>query len=61
MVAVRDIKQMEVILSESPVTLGPYTKSDQLHCVACFTKIKGQQTLNLFQNKMCVLFYRKLW
>ena len=47
MVAVRDIKQMEVILTENPVTVGPYTKSDQLHCTACFTKLKGQQTWKL--------------
>ena len=36
MVAVRDIKQMEVILTENPVVMGPYTKIDSLHCVECF-------------------------
>ena len=41
MVAVRDIKQMELILSEMPVVVGPYTKTESLHCVACFKKIKG--------------------
>lgn len=58
MVAVRDIKQMEVILSESPTIVGPYTKSEQLHCVACFKNIEGDQMsrLKLFQNK---IFSRK--
>ena len=56
MVAVRDIKQMEVILSESPVTVGPYTKSTQLHCVACFTNIKGQQTLARFRILLIFFF-----
>ena len=51
MVAVRDIKQMEVILSESPAVVGPYTKSEQLHCVACLTNIEGDQTLKLFKIK----------
>ena len=51
MVAVRDIKQMEVILSESPVVVGPYTKSEQLHCVACLSNIEGDQTLKLFKIK----------
>merc|ERR1712066_1096939 len=40
MIAVRDIKQMELILSEKPVIVGPYTKTESLHCVACFKKIK---------------------
>ena len=32
----RDIKQMEIILTENPVVMGPYTKIDSLHCVECF-------------------------
>ena len=39
MVAVRNIKQMEVILTEDPVVVGPYTQTDTLHCVECFKKI----------------------
>lgn len=42
MVATRDIKQMELILSEEPVVVGPYTKPETLHCVACFKKIEGE-------------------
>ena len=45
MVAVRDIKQMEVILTENPVVMGPYTNMDSLHCVECFKA--GNHTLFL--------------
>ena len=40
MVAVRDIKQKEVILREWPVVVGPYTKADLVHCVECFKKVE---------------------
>ena len=43
MVATRDIKQMELILSEEPVVVGPHTKSETLHCVACLKKIGGEK------------------
>ena len=43
MVAIRDIKQMELILSEEPVVVGPHTKSETLHCVACLKKIEGKK------------------
>ena len=41
MVATRDIKQMELILREAPVVVGPYTRSPapQLHCVECFKQL----------------------
>lgn len=39
MVAVRDIKQKEIILREWPVVVGPYTKADVVHCVECFKKV----------------------
>ena len=39
-VATRDIKQMELILREWPVVVGPYTKTDPgLHCVECFKRV----------------------
>merc|ERR1711963_621732 len=41
MVATRDIKQMELILREEPVMVGPYLRPDQPHCVQCFKLVKG--------------------
>ena len=41
MVATRDIKQMELILREEPVMVGPYLRPDQPHCVQCFKLVRG--------------------
>ena len=44
MLATRDIKQMELILREEPVMVGPYSRPDQPHCVECFKIIREPVT-----------------
>ena len=52
MVAVRDIKQMEVVLREEPVVVGPYTQTTP-QCLQCCRKVDGSYRCELCNFPVC--------
>ena len=57
LVATRQIKPLEIILSERPAVLGPYSRPNQHQCLECFKLIykeeKGKDfTLKYFKLKI---------
>ena len=41
MVATRDIEPLELILTEDPAVVGPYSKTS-VGCLQCFKKVDGK-------------------
>ena len=52
MVAVRDIKPMEVVLREMPVVVGPYTQTSP-QCLQCCAKVDGSYLCPHCNYPMC--------
>ena len=43
LVATRQIKPLEIILSERPAILGPYSRPNQHQCLECFKLIYNEE------------------
>ena len=52
LVAVRDIKPMELILRETPVVVGPYTQTPA-QCLECCAKVSGVYRCSRCNYPMC--------